>query len=280
MPRSAVYRLLRRGEVRVNGKRKKADYRVAAGDEIRIPPVDVPSRNRHGGLSRAWRESLPSRLIFEDERFVVVDKPSGWAVHGGSGVNQGLIEAMRVLQGNRHLELVHRLDRDTSGCVLLAKTRAALALGHDAFRHKQAKKRYQVLVAGRWPARMRRIDQPLERYTARSGERRVRVSANGKPSLTDIELLEQREGAARLAAFPATGRTHQIRVHCRWAGCVVLGDRKYGSDEQQAQWREQGVNRLCLHAERLRLFHADGRPLLDVSAPVPEAFERCWDRFA
>ena len=276
IPRSAVYRLLRRGEVRVNGKRKKADYRVVAGDQIRIPPVDVAERNRAGVLSKSWRDTLDARCLHEDGRFVVIDKPSGWAVHGGSGINQGLIEALRAHTGNRHLELVHRLDRDTSGCVLIAKTRAALRIGHAAFRDKRAKKRYQVLVQGRWPTRGRRVGQALERYVTASGERRVRVAASGKDSLTEFEVLAATPAISRLAAFPVTGRTHQIRVHCLWQGHPVLGDRKYGGDELQARWRQQGVTRLCLHAERLRLYH-EGASIVDVRAPVPEDFERVWE---
>ena len=184
---------------------------------------------------------------------------------------------MRQFTGNGDLELVHRLDRDTSGCVLMAKTRSALKIGHSAFREGRASKRYAVLVQGQWPTRQRQISKPLERFVAASGERRVRVSSAGKASRTDVELLQQGAMAARLAVFPHTGRTHQIRVHCQYAGCVVLGDRKYGTDAQQEQWRAQGVTRLCLHAQRLRLFF-EGQALLDVRAEIPPDFEACWEQ--
>ncbi len=278
LPRSAVYRLLRRGEVRVNGGRRKAEYRLQEGDTVRIPPVTLPPVDAPAAIPMAVQQQLADAVIFADDDYLVVNKPSGLAVHGGSGVNFGVIEVLREYTGIAKLELAHRIDRDTSGLLLMAKKRSALLLAHDAFRQGNVRKRYITYVVGRWPRKLQHVQIPLERYLTASGERRVRVSAEGKPSRTDVTVLAQEGEVSELAVFPRTGRTHQIRVHCLANSHVVVGDTKYAPDDLQSQWRRQGVTRLCLHAQRLRV--QLGGLYLDVQAPVADDMLACWQALA
>ncbi len=265
VPRPRVYRMLRRGEVRVNGGRCKPGQRLVRGDRVRIPP------HRRSGSDEApppksAAEALLQRVLYEDDDLLVIDKPSGRAVHGGSGVSFGVVEALR--QTHPRVELAHRLDRDTSGCLMLAKNRRTLLKLHDAFRSQAVGKRYEVVVAGTWPAKLRRVDAPLQRYALPSGERRVRVAGDGEVARTDFEVVARLAlPATWLAAFPKTGRTHQIRVHAAASGHPVLGDDKYG-----VRYGALAAPRLMLHASRLRLV-LDGRSLR-FEAPLPEAFER------
>ena len=267
VPKSRVYNLLRRGEVRVNKGRVKAEYRLQSGDLVRIPPVRVAAAEPLAAApSPALAARLEAAVLYEDDGLLVVNKPAGLAVHGGSGVSFGLIEALRQLRPQaRFLELVHRLDRDTSGCILIAKKRSALVALHAALREGSADagidKRYLALVAGQWPRQRRQVEAPLEKNTLRSGERVVRVSAEGKPALTEFELLERFEGATLVQARPITGRTHQIRVHARYAGHPLAGDEKYGDRAADARFRELGLKRLFLHAHSLG-FVWQGQPLL------------------
>lgn len=255
VPRSRLYRLLRKGEVRVNRGRVKAEYRLCSGDEVRLPPIrqEEPAAAGELRLPSGLAQTLARSVIHEDELLLVVNKPSGMAVHGGSGLSWGLIEAFRALRPElRHLELVHRLDRDTSGCLLLSKRRSALRLLHEALRSGGMDKRYWALVNGRWPAKLGEVDQPLVKNVLRSGERMVRVSPEGKPSLTRFRVLEGFADATLVEASPITGRTHQIRVHALAAGHPILGDDKYGDREADQRFRERGLRRLFLHAHSLR----------------------------
>jgi len=279
VPRSRVYRMLRRGEVRVNGGRVKATRRLVRGDRVRIPPVTLPETATGTAAvapSSGLLERLEAAIGYEDDALLLLDKPAGLAVHGGSGVNLGVIEALRHLRPQASLELVHRLDRDTSGCLLLAKTRSALRDAHAALRERQASKGYQALVLGAWPRRCRSVQQPLLRYHTGSGERRVRVAESGKPSRTDFEVLESCALATRLRAFPRTGRTHQIRVHAAVSGHEILGDDKYQPAAAARLAADLGIRRLCLHAETLSL-EIGGRRHRFRCAP-PEDFEAAWDR--
>lgn len=275
MPRTAVYRLLRRGEVRVNGGRKKAEYRLQAEDDVRLPPVHLPDPKAPSPVPRSLQKSLRERILHDDDNYLVIDKPSGIAVHGGSGVNYGAIEIMRQMTELPHLELAHRIDRDTSGCLLFAKNRKALRWAHEAFREGQVRKRYITYVDGAWPAKTTKVQLPLLRFTTRTGERRVRVATEGKASRSQIQVLANANGYSQLAVFPHTGRTHQIRVHCQATGHTVVGDEKYGSDQQLELWRHVGANRLCLHAQRLRVHLGD--LALDVQAPVPKEMTAIWE---
>jgi 23S rRNA pseudouridine955/2504/2580 synthase len=270
VPRSLVYRIVRGGEVRLNGKRVRPEQRLENGDRIRIPPVrlaDRPSAVPGKGLI----ETLASRIVYEDEGLLVIDKPSGLAVHGGSGLSLGLIEALRAMRSEaRSLELVHRLDRDTSGCVLIAKKRATLRHLHAALRDGTITKTYMTLVQGSWSKRRTRVSISLEKNTVRSGERVVRADESGKASETRFRVLRVFREASLLEAQPVTGRTHQIRVHAQVSGHPVAGDGKYGDREFNRRMTDFGLRRLFLHASSLSFLLPDGRPL-EVSAPLDAA---------
>lgn len=275
VPKSRVYRMLRSGEVRVNGGRKKPIYRLQAGDTVRIPPhragpVAAPNFISDGALA-----DLEAAIVFEDEQLLVVNKPAGLAVHGGSGVSYGLIEAIRRIRGDG-VELAHRLDRDTSGCLLLAKRRSALRTLHDLIRQGRLLKRYRLIVSGQWPRDLETVKLPLHKYHTGSGERRVRVAAEGKPSHTDFHLVERCDRASLLDADLITGRTHQIRVHAQASGYPLIGDQKYATDEQLAGAAELGISRLCLHAERVVL--PWGGDSLTFTCPVPTDMQQAWRR--
>jgi 23S rRNA pseudouridine955/2504/2580 synthase len=277
--------MLRTGEVRVNGGRVKPTQRLVAGDRIRVPPLQglrgaAAGADEPGGVSRqafigaALLEYLEGAILYEDAALIVIDKPAGLAVHGGSGVSFGAIEALRRMRPEVDLQLVHRLDRDTSGCLLLAKSRAKLLDLHRALREGAVKKRYDLLVHGRWPRRLTRVQLPLQKFLLGSGERRVRVSEGGKPSRTDFLVREATEQASWLEARLHTGRTHQIRVHAQASGHPVVGDRKYASAVQQAWTEALGIQRLCLHASELVIEHEGSR--LRLEAPIPTDFQSAW----
>jgi 23S rRNA pseudouridine955/2504/2580 synthase len=253
VPKSRIYNLLRRGEVRVNKGRVKAEYRLHSGDQVRIPPIRLADSDvAPAAVSTGLADRLAAAILFEDDGLIVIDKPSGLAVHGGSGVSLGLIEALRTLRPQAHfLELVHRLDRDTSGCIMVAKKRSALLKLHTALRGDGVDKRYLALAAGQWPKRRTQIDAPLKKSTLNSGERVVRVSAEGKPALTRFAIVESFEIATLIEAMPVTGRTHQIRVHAQYAGHPLAGDEKYGDRDADIRFREMGLRRLFLHAHSL-----------------------------
>lgn len=272
VPKSRIYNILRRGEVRVNKGRVKAEHRLCAGDVVRIPPIRVAEEGAAPTVSASLSDRLSASVVFEDEGLIVVDKPSGLAVHGGSGVNLGLIEALRVLRPQaKFLELVHRLDRDTSGLIMVAKKRSALLALHEALRGGGIDKRYLALAAGAWPRHRLRIEAPLEKNTLRSGERVVRVSASGKQALTEFRVIEVFSIATLVEASPITGRTHQIRVHAQHAGHPLAGDDKYGENATNARFRELGLRRLFLHAHSLS-FDWQGRRL-QLRAELPEELQ-------
>ncbi|MFK7913732.1 MAG: RluA family pseudouridine synthase [Pseudomonadales bacterium] len=280
LPRSAVYRVIRRGEVRVNGGRKSARHRLQAGDQVRLPPVarsGATADTEPKALPRASTdllEGLAGRILHEDDDLLLLDKPSGLAVHGGSGIHLGLIESLRQARPDQFLELCHRLDRETSGVLAIAKSRRGLVAAQEAFRTRQTKKRYAVIVDGSWSHGDRSVREPLLRFNAPNGERRVKVSTAGKASRTDFRVLTTGARASRLQAALHSGRTHQIRVHAAFCGHPVVGDEKYGKPQQRQHWAAAGISQMALHAERLQLNLAGRR--LDVRAPLPERFERIW----
>ena len=278
VPRARIYRMLRRGEVRVNGGRVKPTYRLQAGDRVRVPPVRtgrrLPTPTRNEGLGRLLREAV----LYEDDGLLILDKPAGLAVHGGSGVSFGLIEALRAARSERFLELGHRLDRETSGCLIVAKSRAALRQLHSLQRTREVRKTYELLVAGRWPLQLNAVDLPLHRYLTPGGERRVRVAALGKPARTTFNRVRVAASASWLRAWLHTGRTHQIRVHAASSGHPVLGDDKYGTDASASPSEAGGVRRLCLHAARLSFDWE--RSALSVDAPLPTLFAEAWARLS
>ncbi len=276
VPKARIYRMLRRGEVRVNGGRVKPAYRVQAGDRVRIPPIRPPRPAAAPVRPQLIEPLLRDGVLFEDDGLLILDKPAGMAVHGGSGISVGLIEALRAVRSERFLELVHRLDRDTSGCLILARSRAALRQMHELLRQRRVRKTYQLLVSGCWPSDLGAVDLALHRYVTASGERRVRAASHGKPSRTIFHRLSAGGEATWLQARPQSGRTHQIRVHAAASGYPLLGDDKYGSVLSKAQTRQHAINRLCLHATRLS-FDWQGASLR-VEAPLPPAFVQIWDR--
>lgn len=277
VPRSMIYRISRRGEVRVNKGRVSPSYKIKAGDEIRVPPVRVstgpvtiPSSNLH------LVQDLKNRILFENELLIVVDKPAGLAAHGGSGIEFGLIEAMRALYPQESfLELAHRLDRETSGALIIARRRSALRNLHEQFRNRVVKKRYLTLVPGKWDRKVNLVNAPLVRNELRSGERMVEVNfKEGAPSSTGYDIVESFGADATLmAAMPHTGRTHQIRVHSAYVKHPVGGDDKYGDRQFNAWLKSLGMHRMFLHAFRVSFIDPATDRVQKVEAPLPPELE-------
>jgi 23S rRNA pseudouridine955/2504/2580 synthase len=260
VPRSLVYRILRSGEVRVNAARAQPSYRIALGDRIRIPPIRIePPKTVVRSPSAALQQLITGAALYEDRDLLVINKPAGVAVHGGSGVSFGVIESLRAARPElRELELVHRLDRDTSGCLLLAKRRAALRELHALFRERALQKEYLALVCGRWSLGNQTIDLPLKTNLKQGGERVVRVHSDGQQAITTFSVSQHfGKLASLLDVLIGTGRTHQIRVHAAYAGHPVAGDQKYGDRECDAKLRAFGLTRMFLHAHGLQ-FVRDG----------------------
>lgn len=278
VPRTRLYRALRKGEVRVNKGRVKADYRLVSGDLVRIPPLRMPAPSDPPRIPRRWSQELDKRVVYEDKDLLVINKPSGLAVHGGSGLNFGLIECLRQMRpDDRYLELVHRLDRDTSGLILIARRPAALRELHRQLREGKVDKRYLALVVGSWPKRLSVVEAPLAKNVLQSGERMVRVSKEGKRSLTEFAIVERLSGATLVEAKPITGRTHQIRVHAQHAGFPLCGDDKYSDDRTASFCQQQGLKRLFLHARKLRFSLPDaGR--LELEAALDDDLEAILDK--
>jgi 23S rRNA pseudouridine955/2504/2580 synthase len=269
VPKSHIYRILRSGEVRVNSKRAGPDTRLATGDRLRVPPIRVAER-AVGTIARP----LEAELLYEDDALIAINKPSGLAVHGGSGVAHGLIEQLRAARPQaKFLELVHRLDRDTSGVLLVAKKRAALVALHEAWREGAVDKRYQVLVRGAWRDALRRVNLELHKYVDGEGERRVRVDTEGQAALTIFRRMEvwpwHDPPLALLEAELRTGRTHQIRVHLTHLGFPLAGDDKYGDFTWNRTLAKQGLKRMFLHAATLTLAHPISGVPLNLAAPLP-----------
>jgi len=277
VPKTHVYRVIRSGEVRVNRGRAGADTRVAAGDLVRVPPVRVAAPRRSDEAALAPAREFP--VLFEDELLLAIDKPAGVAVHGGSGVSSGVIEQLRRARpGQRFLELVHRLDKETSGVLLLAKKRSALTSLQDQFRERDTHKVYAALVWGQWPKSLKVIDQPLLKTTDAAGERHVRVVSpaheQARRSITLVRLGAQLPGAALLDVTLKTGRTHQIRVHLAHAGHAIVGDPKYGDfAANKAFARRWGFGRMFLHARELGFDHPGTGERLRLVSPLPAECE-------
>ncbi len=272
VPKSMVYRILRKGEVRVNKGRIKPTYRLKAGDELRIPPIRMSADSNPG--SSAAGERLESRILYEDKRIIILNKPSGIAVHGGSGIQFGVIESMRKSRTDLHyLELVHRLDRDTSGCLVLAKKRSALRQLHELLRVGKIQKRYLALVQGNWQYGTKRIDVPLQKQILRSGERVVRVSEHGKAASSTFRPLAVSSKASLLEVEIHTGRTHQIRVHAAHTGHPIAGDEKYGDESFNRYLASLGFKRLFLHARGIAFELEEPHVDIAVNAPLDKKFE-------
>lgn len=272
LPKGRLYRLIRRGEVRVNGGRIRAEYKLADGDEVRIPPV----RLAEPGPAPAARQALDvlDHVIYEDKRLLVIDKPSGLAVHGGSGVSHGAVELLRHARPDlKDLALVHRLDRETSGCLVLAKRRSALRALHEQFREGKVEKHYLALVAGDWQLGEQVVDAPLKVTNRKGGERFVIVDAGGKPASTRLSLSRRFGSYSLLNCEPLTGRTHQIRVHASAAGFPLVGDERYGDPEVNREAARHGLHRLFLHAQSISFPDGSGNDL-HFTAPLADDLER------
>jgi 23S rRNA pseudouridine955/2504/2580 synthase len=280
VPKTHVYRIIRSGEVRINKGRVSADTRVEAGDIVRLPPVRISDKVAEKAERPAPAREFP--ILLEDEHLIAIDKPAGVAVHGGSGVSFGVIEQLRQARpASEFLELVHRLDRETSGILLVAKKRSALTHLQDQFRERETGKTYLALVTGTWPANKKVIDLPLHKYLQADGERRVRVTTADDPDgMRSITLVKVRSTAAArseqglppmslLEVTIKTGRTHQIRVHLASQGHAIVGDDKYGDFDLNKRLQKQGMKRMFLHAWRLQFNHPASGERVQLIAELP-----------
>lgn len=272
VPKSHIYKVLRSGEVRVNKGRKKPHYRLCQGDSVRIPPIRV-APPQPTNLSFTKTMAIDRHIIFEDSKLIVINKPSGMAVHGGSGIIMGVIEALRLLRPQApYLELVHRLDRETSGCLMIAKKRSMLRYLHELLRESRIDKRYYALVYGHWQKHKTKINAPLQKNQLRGGERIVTVHPDGKPAKTCFKVFEHFTNCSFVEAMPVTGRTHQIRVHAAHAGHAIVGDCKY-SDTLASELLPFSLKRLFLHAHTLAFKHPENNKNVVFTAPLEQQLE-------
>ncbi|WP_305908286.1 23S rRNA pseudouridine(955/2504/2580) synthase RluC [Methylomarinum sp. Ch1-1] len=278
VPKTRIYRIVRKGEVRVNKGRVDVKYRLQTHDVVRIPPVRVAERNEAPAIQPTLKYSLENQVLYEDEGFIVLNKPSGFAVHGGSGVSSGVIEALRQIRPNqRFLELVHRLDKETSGCLLVAKKRSALKYLHELFRGDGVEKTYLALLDGQWQRKKQWVEAPLLKNINKGGERMVVVSQQGKSAETLFVRLKKYVDATLVHASPKTGRTHQIRVHAAWLGHPIIGDDRYGNEDSNRLFKKRGYKRLFLHAEQLRFRHPLSGEVMHFVAPLPQELQNLLD---
>lgn len=275
VPKSHIYRILRSGEVRVNSKRIDASYKLLMDDVVRIPPIRMAEKAEITELKAGAVPRFEKNIVFEDDALLVIDKPAGFAVHGGSGVSRGVIEQLRLERPHaKFLELVHRLDRETSGVLMLAKKRAALVQLHDAIRNNQTDKRYLMLVHGDWTEKKKRVILPLHKYVLPSGERRVSVQEDGQESETVFFLRKSYGEFSLLEAQLVTGRTHQLRVQLAHLGFPIAGDDKYGDFNVNKAMQKRGLKRMFLHSAETNLRHPLSGEKLKLIAPMPVELER------
>lgn len=270
LPKTAIYKLLRKGQVRVNKRRIKAEYRLQNGDEVRIPPIRDPKEQDKVQVPKGLVQELDSWILYEDEYLMAINKPAGLAVHKGSNVNFGLIDVLRQARPNApFLELVHRLDRETSGCLLIAKTRDALLELHDLIRDHQLQKRYLALVANNWRGGARQIETSLQN-DRQAVQRKIRVEEDGRLAISYFKPLKRYDSATLMEIEIKTGRTHQIRVQAAHLEHPILGDRKYGNHALNREWKKKGLKRMFLHAHELSFqLPVSGRKY-DLKAPLDE----------
>ena len=281
VPKSRIYRILRKGEVRVNKGRIKPTYRLKTDDVVRVPPVRMEEKPAAIRPPDAQIERLENAIIFEDKGLIIINKPAGLAVHGGSGLNFGVIELLRASRPTApYLELVHRLDRDTSGCLMIAKKRSYLRHLHDQLRtDKKIRKHYRSLLCGHWDKGKHHENAPLLKVTHSSGERMVRVDENGKQSHTLFKSITTYKQASYMEIELFTGRTHQIRVHAAHCGHPVAGDEKYGNSDCNKELKKVGLKRLFLHAYRLEFEHPGSGQEMDIIAPISDELNLVLDKF-
>ena len=277
VPKSMIYRILRKGEVRVNKKRIKPEYKLAIGDQVRIPPIRVSEKTVPEISTKLNKVAdLEKAIIYEDDVILAINKPSGIAVHGGSGLSFGVIEGLRALRPEaKFLELVHRIDRETSGILLIAKKRSALKSLHEQLRLKQMQKNYLALVKGNWPSECKVVQAPLLKNVLKSGERVVKVNSEGKPSETRFKVEERFGFATLVKASPVTGRTHQIRVHTQYANHPIAFDDRYGDSQFDALLTDSKLNRLFLHAANVKFIHPKTLQEMQLNAPLDDVLQNC-----
>jgi 23S rRNA pseudouridine955/2504/2580 synthase len=282
VPKSHIYRIVRSGEVRIDGKRAEASTRLVAGNEVRIPPIRLAKRDAAESAAASGARRLVFDVLFEDEALLVLAKPAGLAVHGGSGVDFGLIEALRAQRPEaKFLELAHRLDRETSGILLVGKKRSALKVLHDMFRQGGADKRYLALVAGEWTEKLKDVRLPLDKFLTEGGERRVAVAAEPDEGRYAHSVFRKVDSGRRFSLVEAqikTGRTHQIRVHLAHLGFPIAGDDKYGDFALNKSVAPQGLKRMFLHAWRMRFPHPITGQTLSFEVPLPRELAGFIDR--
>ena len=278
VPKTRIYRIVRKGEVRVNKGRVEVSYKLALGDIVRIPPVRVAERSDEVVIQPTLKHSLENHILYEDDGFIVLNKPAGFAVHGGSGVSSGVIEALRQIRPQqKFLELVHRLDKETSGCLLIAKKRSVLKVLHELFRGVGIQKIYLALLAGQFKRKKQLVDVPLLKNVNQGGERLVTVSQAGKSAETLFTRLKTFQDATLVYAAPKTGRTHQIRVHAAWLGHPIVADDRYGENDVNKAFKSRGYKRLFLHAEQLQFAHPVTGEALHFVAPLPDDLQALLD---
>lgn len=277
VPKTLVYRIIRKGEVRVNKKRAKANQKLIPGDLVRIPPVQIEENIKADaiGIPQDELQRIEANILYEDKDLMVINKPSGVAVHGGSGLRYGLIEVLRALRPlAKRLELVHRIDRDTSGCLLVAKKASVLKALHEQMRNDEFEKRYLAITNHPWPKNLSRVDLPLKKDHLKDGGWHVRVSEEGKQALSFFRVKQHLVGMDLVEVKLKTGRTHQIRVHALSQGCALLGDDKYGDRAINKEYRKKGMKRLALHAQFLGFTHPVTEERLLIEAPLWPDFQR------
>lgn len=273
VPKAMIYRILRKGEVRVNKGRIKPDYRLNIGDQVRIPPLHQNPKTVTTVPSK-WLQRLQQNVIYEDDRIMAVNKPAGLAVHGGSGLDASLIQAFKALYPKlSQLELVHRLDKDTSGCLLLAKRRSTLRALHELLRQGKVNKTYLALVQGRWRKGACEIELPLLKQESAKGGASVKVSEAGKSAISLFHPKQYYAGMTLMEISLLTGRTHQIRVHCQHLGHAIAGDRRYGDEKFNKKLKAMGLKRMFLHAYQLSFVHPDSGDKIEITAPLPTDLE-------
>lgn len=279
VPKGHVYKIIRKGEVRVNKGRIKQTYKLQFGDRVRIPPVSLAEKKTQPAPGRSLLALMEQSIVYEDNGLLAINKPSGVAVHGGSGVSYGIIEALRALRPEqKFLELIHRLDRDTSGCLLIAKKRSVLTGIQDLLRQRQTDKRYLALLCGKASFSHKKVTAPLLREALKSGERFVRVDKLGKESTSFFTRLEQFNDSTLMEVKIVTGRTHQIRVHAQYLGHNVAGDSKYGNYACNQRMKSRGLKRLFLHSSQISFRHPETGSQITIEAPLSDDLEQFLDK--
>ncbi|MBO1924203.1 RluA family pseudouridine synthase [Thiomicrorhabdus sp. 6S3-12] len=276
-PKALIYRIIRKGEVRVNKGRSKVSNRIESGDVVRVPPMRLPQTDKveDSEIPADELRQIEQAILYEDADLMVVNKPSGVAVHGGGGIRYGLIEVLRALRPRaKRLELVHRIDRDTSGCILVAKKASVLKALHQQMRDDQFEKRYLAIVSGTWPKNVSKVELPLRKDHLPNGGWHVKVAQDGKSALSYFEVKQHLKECDLMAVRLKTGRTHQIRVHALAQGCALVGDDRYGDRELNKRFRKKGMKRLALHAHILGFTHPNTEQKMRIEAPLWADFKR------